>query len=168
MPLTDAQVIATFGDPRPYIRPDGSIDDAWCTATMVYITLPAPMRSAWASGAAVTRLRAHRRIAPLLSAALAACHADAAAWATLGDVGGTFAWRPNRNNPRALSRHAWAIAIDIDVADNPNKAKVAKMDPRVIAAFRAQGFEWGGAWRTTRDPMHFEFSDLSRLSAPTA
>jgi hypothetical protein len=40
------------------------------------------------------------------------------------------------------------------------------MHPAVIAAFAAQGFEWGGAWKRRKDPMHFEFADLGRLAIP--
>jgi hypothetical protein len=168
MPLTDAQVLATFGDPRPYIRQDGSIDGAWETAILTTIKLPAPLPASWALGTSISQLRVHRLIAGNMVRALASVRQDYNAWASLGDVGGIYAWRPNRNNSRTLSRHAWGIAIDLDVADNPNGAKVAKMHPGVIAAFREQGFEWGGAWRTTKDPMHFEFSDLGRLTPAAA
>jgi hypothetical protein len=165
MPLTDAQVVATFGDPTPYIRSDGSIDEAWATAQLATCELPAPLPLSWDRAHTVSRLRVHRKLVGHFRRALEAVHASSAAWASLGDTGGVYAWRPQRGAKR-LSRHCWGIAIDLDVADNPLGAKVAKMHPAVVAAFRAQGFEWGGSWRSRKDPMHFEFTDLARLVTP--
>jgi len=164
MPLSDQDVIAHFGDPGPYIRPDGSIDDAWATAQLVTMTLPAPLPASWDRGAAISRLRVHRRLAAQFAVALLTVHANPDAWAAIGDTGGCYCWRPQRASAgRRLSRHCWGIAIDLDVADNPMGRSPGKMHPAVIAAFRSQGFEWGGAWRVRKDPMHFEFSDLSRI-----
>ena len=118
----------------------------------------------WDHQHTVTRLRVHRKLVGLFSAALAAIHANAEAWASLGDTGGAYAWRPQRGAKR-LSRHCWAIALDLDVGDNPLGGK-PHMHPAVIAAFAAQGFEWGGAWKRRKDPMHFEFADLGRLAIP--
>ena len=42
------------------------------------------------------------------------------------------------------------------------------MHPVVIAAFAAHGFELRGAWRTRKDPMHFEFVDVARLGGTGA
>lgn len=162
MLLTDSQVIANFGDPTPYVRPDGSIDDAWATAQLAALELPAPLPLSWDRAHTVSRLRVHRRLVGLFRGALEAVHANAEAWASLGDTGGVYAWRPQRGAKR-LSRHCWGIAIDLDVADNPLAATVAKMHPAVVAAFKAHGFEWGGSWRTRKDPMHFEFVDVARL-----
>lgn len=165
MPLTDAQVLAAFGDPGPYIRPDGSIDDAWATAQLATITLPGPLPLSWNRGTAITRLRVHRRLAACFAAALAAVHANPAAWGSIGDTGGAFCWRPQRGaGVKKLSRHCWGIALDLDVADN-TMGGAGRMHPAVVAAFAGQGFEWGGRWRgARRDPMHFEFADLGRLA----
>ncbi|HEY6194530.1 MAG TPA: M15 family metallopeptidase [Candidatus Eisenbacteria bacterium] len=164
MSLTDAQVIGTFGDPGPFVRQDGSIDERWPTMILAPLTLPAPLPLSWDHQHTVTRLRVHRKLVGLFSAALAAIHANAEAWASLGDTGGAYAWRPQRGAKR-LSRHCWAIALDLDVGDNPIGGK-PHMHPAVIAAFAAQGFEWGGAWKRRKDPMHFEFADLGRLAIP--
>ena len=164
MLLTDAQVIANFGDPAPYVSPDGSISDAWPELILAPILLPAPLPLSWDHQHLVTRLRVHRRLVTAFTAALAEVHADPEAWASLGDTGGAYAWRPQRGAKR-LSRHCWAIAVDLDVADNPMGGQ-PKMHPAVIAAFAAQGFDWGGAWRTRKDPMHFEFADPTKLGPP--
>jgi hypothetical protein len=56
---------------------------------------------------------------------------------------------------KPLSMHSWGIAIDL----NPIKYPYASNDapPRdLIDIFTANGFSWGGYWKT-KDPMHFEF-----------
>ena len=68
--------------------------------------------------------------------------------------GGCYAPRRiNRFNAGgAISRHAWGIAIDINVKSGYH--------PRVVEIFNKWGFAWGGTW-TSPDEMHFELRDLS-------
>ena len=68
--------------------------------------------------------------------------------------GGCYAPRRiNRFNAGgAISRHAWGIAIDINVKSGYH--------PRVVQIFNLWGFAWGGTW-TSPDEMHFELRDLS-------
>ena len=68
--------------------------------------------------------------------------------------GGCYAPRRiNRFNAGgAISRHAWGIAIDINVKSGYH--------PRVVQIFNQWGFAWGGTW-TSPDEMHFELRDLS-------
>ena len=68
--------------------------------------------------------------------------------------GGCYAPRRiNRFNAGgAISRHAWGIAIDINVKSGYH--------PRVVQIFNQWGFAWGGTW-TSPDDMHFELRDLS-------
>jgi hypothetical protein len=164
MLLTDAQVIAEFGDPSQYVLRDGSVSQRWTDGILATIALPAPLPLSWDRQHTVTRLRVHRKLVDVFRAAFTAVHGDPEAWASLGDIGGAYAWRPQRG-AKVLSRHCWAIAVDVDVADNPLGGK-PHMHPAVITAFAAQGFDWGGAWRTRKDPMHFEFADLAKLGAP--
>ncbi|HEX2029783.1 MAG TPA: M15 family metallopeptidase [Actinomycetota bacterium] len=99
----------------------------------------------------------HRRIIPLLRGALSEL-----ARRGLGDLvvpgmyGGCYSPRfLNFNPPSGLSHHAWGIAVDFNVAENPYGAKPA-MDPRVVEVMRRWGFTWGGRW-IVPDGMHFEF-----------
>ena len=55
-----------------------------------------------------------------------------------------------------LSAHAWGAAVDINAAENPLGRKPS-MDPAVVDAFRAAGFNWGGDWLIP-DGMHFEWA----------
>ena len=68
--------------------------------------------------------------------------------------GGCYAPRRiNRFNAGgSISRHAWGIAIDINVKSGYH--------PSVVEIFNEWGFAWGGTW-TSPDEMHFELRDLS-------
>jgi hypothetical protein len=69
-------------------------------------------------------------------------------------------WNPKR----ALSRHSWGIAVDVNARMFPYGSR-ARQDSRLLRAFERQGFTWGGRWRTP-DPMHFELVDLSQPARP--
>lgn len=56
-------------------------------------------------------------------------------------MGGACSGWPQRNGKR-LSSHCWAIAVDLDVADNPLDG-ANRMHSAGIAAFQTEGFEWG-------------------------
>lgn len=70
--------------------------------------------------------------------------------------GGCYNSRPIRGNPGTISNHSFGAAIDIDPANNPLGAKIGKLPPLVIAAFKNQGFLWGGDYKSRKDWMHFE------------
>ena len=162
MPLTDAQVRAAFGDPTPYIRPDGTIRREWELLTLAPARLPAPLPLSWDLFRTVIRLSVHRRLVVPFQRALGTIWTHHEAWASIGDTGGVYAWRPMKRSKR-LSRHAWGIAIDLDVHDNPD-GSAGSMHPHIVASFEAEGFEWGGSWSAReRDPMHFEFVALGRI-----
>lgn len=61
--------------------------------------------------------------------------------------GGSFVYRPMRGLS-TLSMHAYGCAVDLDPARNglgdrtPRFAEI----PQVLAAFRAEGWKWGGDW----------------------
>ena len=54
-----------------------------------------------------------------------------------------------------LSRHAYAVAIDMNTVTNCLGC-VPQMDCRIVRIFRKHGFVWGGNWRLA-DGMHFEW-----------
>lgn len=63
-----------------------------------------------------------------------------------------------RDGSKPLSMHAWGLAVDINVADNPVGAR-PKMDPQVVAIMEKWGFRWGGRW-SPPDGHHFELAAL--------
>jgi hypothetical protein len=79
-------------------------------------------------------------------------------------LGGTWHWRRIARS-RALSTHAFGIAIDLNVQrsnywrwQRPKKPlKWTNRYPQsIVDAFEAEGFIWGGRW-IHYDTMHFEY-----------
>jgi len=58
-----------------------------------------------------------------------------------------------------LSMHAWGLAFDINTPTN-QRLTHGDMDAGVVAIFKKWGFRWGGDWKGTPDPMHFEMAAL--------
>ena len=65
-------------------------------------------------------------------------------------------WNPNK----PLSLHSWAIAFDVDPAQNGYGVQSGTMldrHPAFAAVFRAAGWSCGIDWKTdSRDPMHIQ------------
>jgi hypothetical protein len=71
-------------------------------------------------------------------------------------------WVPRHilfNPSRALSMHAWGLAVDFNVKGNEYGNRNPTMDPRIVEIFERWGFVWGGRW-STPDGMHFELGAL--------
>lgn len=102
-------------------------------------------------------VRCHRRVLPDLVDALGAL-ADRG----LGDLVDPDGYR-GCHYPRltrsgdSISRHAWGIAVDVNVAANP-AGDEGDQDPRLVEALAEHGFSWGGDWLIP-DPHHFEHTD---------
>ena len=76
------------------------------------------------------------------------------------DYGGCYVPRfVDRNPSLPLSMHAFGLAIDLNVSQNP-LGTAGHMDSRVVAIFEKWGFRWGGTFTTRPDPMHFEVARL--------
>lgn len=102
----------------------------------------------------------HRVMIPQLEAALKELQsAGLANLIKLGQYGGCYVPRfVGRDKARPISMHAWGLAIDINVSENPQGQK-PKMDPRLVAIFERWGFRWGGRW-SNPDGHHFELAAL--------
>ncbi|MFN2389581.1 MAG: M15 family metallopeptidase [Actinomycetota bacterium] len=64
----------------------------------------------------------------------------------------------DRDPGKALSMHAFGLAVDINVSENGLGTR-GNLDPRIVEIFEKWGFEWGGWW-SRPDPMHFELDRL--------
>jgi hypothetical protein len=78
-----------------------------------------------------------------------------------------FANRPIRGTRRP-SNHSWGLALDLNASTNPMQATLqTDMPTWMVELWTGQMFRWGGAYRTRKDPMHFEFmgspADAARL-----
>jgi Domain of unknown function (DUF1906)/D-alanyl-D-alanine carboxypeptidase len=78
------------------------------------------------------------------------------------------------NDPsRPWSNHAWGLAVDINSLTNPMRSPLTTDMPAWVRdegdLLRRYGLRWGGEYRVTPDPMHFEFmltpDDATRITA---
>ncbi|HSK23870.1 MAG TPA: M15 family metallopeptidase [Egicoccus sp.] len=128
-------------------RGDGTIaiHGDWVAQNIVPVDIP---------GMGTTRC--HKVMVPQLRAALREV-AEAGLYDHLdpGQFAGCFVARHILWNPsRALSMHAWGLAIDFNARDN-GYGVIPKMDLRIVEIFEKWGFSWGGWW-SVPDGMHFE------------
>ncbi len=155
--LTDSEVLARYGDPTKFLSSHGDADAMWKVAILGSFTLPAVLRLSWNRNQVARSVSCHKDVMFELRDIFNHIYANKEAWASIGDYGGCYMWRPNRNNPKVLSRHSWGLAVDMDVADNPNGG-AAHMHPHIIKCFAERGWLWGGDHKffPTIDAMHFE------------
>lgn len=156
MPLSSAQLTATFGDfawhDHASLNGRVVIDGDWVARNIALVDPPFPLRTR--RGARVRKIRCHFAIADQLLGVLVALRDDGLAH-LVNTFDGCFVPRHMSWNPeRALSRHTWGIAVDVN-ARTFGYGSSRKQDMRLVAAFRRFGFEAGQDWRTS-DPMHFE------------
>jgi hypothetical protein len=167
--LSDEVVRDRFGDPSSRIGADGTVDRGWEIQILDWVQLPAPLRLSFDLTRSVERFRCHKLVRPFFQAAFNQLFNDPEAWNSIGDFGGCYLFR-NVRGKKALSRHSWGIAIDMDVLDNPFLGVVPRVNPRVKEVMEIHGFVWGGAtvWGGAfpwgrRDAQHWEFAAVDRL-----
>ena len=92
---------------------------------------------------------------PQLRGAMRELQADGLA-GTIHSFSGCYARRfINRDPSAGISHHAWGIAIDVNVPQNPFGAP-PDQDPRLVKVMEHWGFIWGGTF-IRPDGMHFEY-----------
>jgi hypothetical protein len=70
---------------------------------------------------------------------------------------GVFIIRSKRGL-KSLSLHSWAIAVDVNRAEN-DLGKEPKLSPGFVKCFTDAGCEWGGTWKR-KDGMHFQLKSI--------
>jgi predicted chitinase len=88
---------------------------------------------------------------------------------------GCFVIRSMRSS-RSLSVHSWGLALDFNAETNPSQIPAPSFSDMVrdfsddfVRCFAKAGFEWGGLWKSLKDPMHFQLpwtQDWLGSSAP--
>ena len=144
--LTQAEIKQRFGEFSYRPGPDGSVrpDPVWEAEHLVTTTIPL-----------IGQLRCHRAVVGALRAAVQQLD-DAGLGHLIHSDSFGGCWNPRRVGPdRGLSRHAWGVAVDINVGKNPTGVHAA-IDERVVDALEDRGFTWGGRWLVP-DPAHFEY-----------
>ena len=153
---TQAAVLSNksiYGDPRG--RDVSRMSSRWEAENLVYIQPPFIMRFA---GKKVARIRVNKHcsasLAKVLDSLLRAAKLETpkAAQKTLdywgvSVFGGVVQYRLMRGG-NSLSIHSYGAAIDLDPAQNNMYDKTPRFAqfPKVLAAFKAEGWKWGGDW----------------------
>jgi hypothetical protein len=151
--LSTARLKSMVGEPW-YQPATGDAIQMHPTWTATYL----PPGRVLLSPAIPIRARCHNAVSAAMGAAL-----DEVSTAGLGAAinvantntyGGCFNPRYSRLSG-FLSRHAYAVAIDMNTTSNCQGC-TPQMNCDVVRIFRKHGFAWGGNWRTP-DGMHFEW-----------
>lgn len=143
-----------YGDPR---TASGRASARWENANLVIV--PAPWKM-YFDGKLVEGARVHKKCAESLARVFAdiwnRCGRSQAEIDRIGmsKYAGGYYFRTMRGG-KSLSMHAYGCAVDFDPERNGLGNKNPQMDRRVIEAFEAEGWEWGGHWSRT-DGMHFQ------------
>lgn len=151
-----AQLLA-LGDPREFLQSDGSIDAMRWEAHLKLeaVDFPAPLPLSYAPNKIAQSIRCHPIAAEPFRRAFGLIYADGL-WNSLKTFGGGYAFRAVRGSDYKLSTHAWGLAGDFDVLNNPLGA-VPRIDLGIVRIFQSVGFTWGGEWRRP-DGMHCQWA----------
>lgn len=154
--MTDEQIISKYGKPNKTGQ-----------GYLTRITLPYPMYLNWQSKTYIKTLECHRLIANQLKAVftdiLAHYGLERIKELQLDDFGGCFNYRLMRGGTK-LSRHSWAIAIDLDpdrnlLKETKKTARFARPEYKpMIDIFYKHGFINYGV-EYDFDWMHFEIAN---------
>lgn len=153
-PATWDELRSGYGDYRLHLTADGNISASWDLSIRGEVKLPEPLPLGWDTDIKVRRVMFHYRAAPALQEVVDRIHREGL-WPQLKTFDGTYNFRAQRGAQKP-SLHCWALAIDLNAADNPLGAE-STQHPGVVAIFEAAGFRWGGRWQR-KDPMHFQFA----------
>lgn len=147
---TQAEVLSCrsiYGDPRGR---DGAESLTWKAKNLVAIPVPFKMTM---GAIKITRISIHRECSASLARVLdriwlasGKSQAIVDEWG-ISKFSGSFAFRQMRGL-ETLSMHAFGCAVDFDQANNAlhdTTPRFAKF-PQVLAAFKAEGWKWGGDW----------------------
>jgi hypothetical protein len=147
------EIRAFYGDPRPYIKHDGTVSGIW-ESQMATVPMPASLPLGWNRNQYASRVRVNRVIVPEVEGVFAELVADGL-WGLLKTYDGGYTWRLSRGSSR-LSTHGFGAALDFDAPWN-KLGMEPKMDRRIVRVFERRGWRWGGRWRR-KDGMHFQFA----------
>lgn len=157
---------AFYGRNQRVARGVAGADPAWERQNLVLVPIPWKAVASWDPAQRIKALRVHKRCADSLGRVLARVWAEfgqsqkAIEVAGMHLVGGGYIWRAMRGGTR-LSMHSYGAAVDFDPARNGLGDPTPAMDMRVVAAFEAEGWTWGGRWSPrSRDGMHFQAADV--------
>jgi hypothetical protein len=132
------------------VTPDGQVivDPKWVAENIVTQSVPI-----------IGRMTCHKAMFPQMIKAFSEIEAAGLADKIHPDQYEGCYWPKLIEDSGHLSMHAWGLAFDLNVPTN-QRLTHGDMDPGVVAIFKKWGFRWGGDWKGTPDPMHFEMAAL--------
>ena len=151
-----SQIKKTYGD-FTFTRLSGTnidVDDSWEAANLVYV------KNVGGTGC---NIRLHRLVMPEFEGALAAARMAAPKY-KVRMLGGYVPRQmktldPKKQAAAPLSTHSWGCAFDINWDTNPfSKRLITDIPLEFVEAFRMYGWQWGGDWKNSKDPMHFQLA----------
>lgn len=154
LPL-QSQCLKLFGNPT---------EKGWAAKNIAYVTPPFAMSM---GNIPISKIKINKVAEASLKAVLndiwIACDKSQAkvAKAHADRFSGDWVVRPMRGGT-APSMHSFALAIDLDAANNPLGAINTFFMPGslVPTVFKDHGWVWGGDWRTRRDGMHYQYAKV--------
>ncbi len=167
-PMTYAEKLAVFGDfqykPDPSkVNPEGiAILGDWVKKNIVNVKIPQLKGISGAPSNCTVPF--HRKGAEQLKAMWQAWE-DAGLLPLVKTFGGTWVPRFVRGSRTTLSNHSYGSAMDINVAWNglgvtPKQPGQEGSVVELVPTAYDHGFQWGGAWSTRPDGMHFEIGKI--------
>ncbi len=147
-PSSRAQVLTTFGDPRPD-------PGAWERANIVRANAPRGFLFQQYLGSNSPTVLVNTLILPQFERLFQAIAAEGL-WDAIQPVSGPYVHR-NIAGSTSLSMHAFGLAIDINPDVFAQGQNRAFPDPFVVEIFQDHGFHWG-IFFPNPDPMHFQFA----------
>lgn len=154
-------LVGAYGDPRPFLKQDGRITDAWSESILgerIYFPSPTPL--GWdLKGNKARYFRCHRRLSPFMGRTMAKLEQEGV-WKHVTSFGGCFNYRTKRGDSQELSIHSWGAALDLNSHEKDLQlGKVpSSLNPfviHVVPVLQSCGLVWGGAWHR-QDGMHVQ------------
>lgn len=152
--LTDEQIIKAYGQPGD-------------PENLAVISLPYPMRIAWDKSHFVSKMQCHKKLTgkfqSVFEELLKVYGLDKLRELEIDIFGGCYNLRQMRGSKTKWSRHAWAIAIDLNPEKNGLKTAWANSQfskpeyNSIIDIFYKNGFINYGK-ELNRDAMHWEIN----------
>jgi len=149
-PSGPAAMRELYGDPRPFVREDGTVSPVW-EARMVTVALLAPLPLGWDRKKYATKVRVNQAIAEEVEGVFVDL---ADSWHHLSTYDGGYTFRLTRGGSK-LSMHGYGAALDFNAPWN-KLGRSPTMPSEVVRVFTRRGWTWGGKWKRP-DGMHFQF-----------
>jgi len=153
-PVGEAAIRELYGDPRQFIRDDGTLSPLW-EAKMTVVPFPAPLPLGWDKSKLARGCRVNHVIADEVDRVCKLLWKEGL-WPRLRTYDGGYAFRAQRGSSTKMSLHSYGAALDFNAESN-QLGTAGDMDPGVVQLFESCGWTWGGRWRRP-DPMHFNFA----------